>query len=1206
MNNNKRLALLIDAEDQFYDHIYPHLKADEYDLLRVDNELPVVESIEQHRPDLVMIALDSSSLDLSALISTVTRHAPELPVIALSKEHDERLISSALELGVWDILSLPLDKPIHTLMIGRVLELARLRGENRRLRSQITNLSILSETGIDGHLTHLKQVNAEWRAAFDGVRDPIFVHDQEGCIIRANRAYAERTSLPFNKIIGRPYWEIFPKSDGPLPQCKHTLHKGLDASVDYISLETGEVFLSRAFMTSSSDECQTSYIHILEDVTEQRKHQMILRRRDAIMQAIASGSEHFLKDSSWEENISLVLEKLGKATQVSRVYIFKNYFEEGLIRSRQCYEWTEEGISKQIDNPKLQAFSFQESGLANLEGKLSRGELIQIQVNDLDGIPRKHMQSQDIVSLILAPIFEGGRWWGFIGFDQCFKQRVWTPPEIDALKTLTETLSATIDRANTEKSMRVLTGAIESSMNAVAISDLQGRLTYVNQAFLDLWGFEHKTEVLDRSAIEFWQEPAEAERVIHALVENDTWQGELQAKRKDGSIFISQLSANMVLNQTGEPVCLMGSFLDITAHRRMQDLLKESEQRYRTLFDSAHDAIMVFSENLFVECNRAALDMFRCEEGDILEKSPGQLSPEKQADGSYSSDKAAMLIKAVERGESKFFEWTHRRIDGSLFDAEVSLSPLALPNKSYVLAIVRDISPRKRAERARKKSEQGLAEAQRIAQLGNWEWDILDNTLYWSDEVYRIFGLFPQEFDANYEAFLESIHPADRDAVKLAVNEALSDPETRYSIEHRVIRPDDVERVVHETGEVTFSDSGEAIHMIGTVQDITEQKETEEALIRTSRSLLTLSNCNQALVHATDEAALIADVCRIIVETGSYCGAWVGYVEQDEYKTLKPVTSYGVSQTLLNNVDFSWADDRPPGKAIRTGTAVVVQDVFSDPDTVACCELAIANGFQSIFAFPLMGFDESLGVLVVYAEGPDAFANDEVNMLCELSEDLAYGIQALRTRILHSQAESARAQAAIELQSSLVQTIQAIAVTVEKRDPYTFGHQQRVAKLATAMALEMGLDQDRIEGIRLGALIHDIGKISVPSEILTRPGRLNDIEYAMMKSHTEHGYDIIKDVNFPWPVQEMVVQHHERLNGEGYPYGLKGDEIILEARILAVADVVEAMSSHRPYRPSLGIEPAIDEITNKRGDFFDSNAVDACKRLIIEKGFKFT
>ena len=175
---------------------------------------------------------------------------------------------------------------------------------------------------------------------------------------------------------------------------------------------------------------------------------------------------------------------------------------------------------------------------------------------------------------------------------------------------------------------------------------------------------------------------------------------------------------------------------------------------------------------------------------------------------------------------------------------------------------------------------------------------------------------------------------------------------------------------------------------------------------------------------------------------------------------------------------------------------------------------------------------------------------------------------------------------------------------VETRDSYTAGHQTRSADLARNIAIEMGLLQEKINAIRIACSIHDIGKLSIPAEILSKPTKLSEIEFPPIMEHSRKGFEMLKDVESPWPLAEIVLQHHERMDGSGYPRNLKGEEICMEARILAVADVVEAMASHRPYRPGLGIEAALDEIKKNSGIFYDSDVADACLRLFREKGFK--
>nr|MBP7605217.1 HD domain-containing protein [Spirochaetota bacterium] len=191
------------------------------------------------------------------------------------------------------------------------------------------------------------------------------------------------------------------------------------------------------------------------------------------------------------------------------------------------------------------------------------------------------------------------------------------------------------------------------------------------------------------------------------------------------------------------------------------------------------------------------------------------------------------------------------------------------------------------------------------------------------------------------------------------------------------------------------------------------------------------------------------------------------------------------------------------------------------------------------------------------------------------------------------------------LRGAMNSIIEAMAFTVETRDPYTAGHQRRVTDLARAIAGELGLSDDEIDGIRMAGVIHDLGKISIPAEILSKPGRLSPIEFELIKTHPRTGYEILKNIDFPWPVAQIVFQHHEKMDGSGYPLGASGSDILIESRVLAVADVVEAIASHRPYRAALGIEKSLEEIVKFRGIHFDPAVVDACVILFTERGFQF-
>ena len=232
--------------------------------------------------------------------------------------------------------------------------------------------------------------------------------------------------------------------------------------------------------------------------------------------------------------------------------------------------------------------------------------------------------------------------------------------------------------------------------------------------------------------------------------------------------------------------------------------------------------------------------------------------------------------------------------------------------------------------------------------------------------------------------------------------------------------------------------------------------------------------------------------------------------------------------------------------------------------------------------------------------------------LCKTNQEMIEELSVLKQRIQQlEQSESARKRVEEAQRQSLEQLrravgtiIQVLVMAVEVKDPYTAGHQRRVTNLARTIATEMGLPPEKIEGLRLAGLIHDIGKITLPSEILSKPTKMSAIELSLISEHVRLGYHILKDVESSWPLAEIVYQHHERMDGSGYPRKLKGEEILIEARILAVADVVEAMASNRPYRPAVGLDAALEEIEKNRGVFYDTAAADACLKLFREKGFK--
>jgi putative nucleotidyltransferase with HDIG domain len=358
-----------------------------------------------------------------------------------------------------------------------------------------------------------------------------------------------------------------------------------------------------------------------------------------------------------------------------------------------------------------------------------------------------------------------------------------------------------------------------------------------------------------------------------------------------------------------------------------------------------------------------------------------------------------------------------------------------------------------------------------------------------------------------------------------------------------------------------------------------------------------LSKVNAAMIRVREPERLCDVACRIAVEDGHFLLAWIGFLEP-ETQRVRIVARYGDDAGYLDSVslsaDASVPEGRgPTGMALRERRAFINNDTESNPIMRPWRDQQLMRGYRSSASLPLTTQGKGTGVITLYADAPYAFSDEEVALLTALAEDFSFAIESAET----AQRET---KATAELLRSYLGAISAIAKLVEGRDPYTAGHQERVAAFAVEIAEEMGLGRDAVETVRLAGLVHDIGKMQVPADILTKRTKLTESEYDVIKTHAEAGYDVLRCIEFPRPIAEVVRQHHERCDGSGYPRGLSSAYILPEARVLAVADVLEAVSADRPYRPAMGMAYALDLLREERGATLDPEVVDAALRLGLE------
>lgn len=1257
----------------------------------------------------------------------------------------------------------------------------------------------------------------EWQDTFDALQDPIFLHDKDFRIIRSNQAYARQAGMDISAIIGKPYWEVFPSGNGPLPQCRGSSEGSAAPHSEEVTLDSGETFLSRSFAVHDAQGSYLHSVHILEDISEQRRLQAALTETAERYRSLFEGAPDaiFIADAetgrlidanpaaerligrSREEILTLHQSQL-HPPDVPAIDVFRKHVDVGstealhspseipVVRADGRQVATEIGarVFQLNGKPAIQGVFRDISARKEIEAKLSHNAQVLAQIHDsvvttdLDGIVSswnhgaEHLfgfredealgrpiafvypeeEHEFLATQVIAPLLEKGNHEvevrmrrksgelffaqlslsllhdeqgaavGMIGYSTDITQRKRAE---DALKEADQQLTA---------SLSLLKGIVESVPIRVFWKDKDLNYLGCNTLFAKDAGLASTDDLVAKTDYDMgWQEQAKLyqqddRRVMESGVAKLGY--EEPQTTPDGNTIWLRTSKVPLRNDVGEVTGVLGIYDDITRQKQAEEELLLSESRLREaqavaqlgsweldlvknelwwsdenyrIFDTLPEAVHTYEAFLkavhpedrefvnqaytesvkkhtvydiehrlllgdgsvrwvhercktyydengialrstgtthditerknaeaqasrlgrildnsineiyvfdasslkFVMVNEGACYNLGYSMAELVELTPLDLKPE------YTPETFEALIKPLRNDENwmQVFETMHRRKDGSLYPVEVHLQYSSTEVPPVFCATILDITARRQADERLRRSEAGLAEAQHIAQLGNWDFDIANGHVFWSDEIYRIFEIDPQKTSASYEIFLTVIHPDDREYVDRIYRESLKN-KTSYDITHRLQMPDGRVKYVRGMCETQFSEDGQALRSVGTVQNVTEQHFIEQALNRSNRALKAISSCNSVLVHSTDESKLLNNMCRVIIEEGGYRLAWIGMVEDGEEKAIRPAAHAGTDNGYLDLINVTYDDSEygygPAGCAVRHGEPQMVHDTRTDPHFAPWREAALERGYRSVLSLPLKdNNDEVFAVLSIYAEEVNAFNDEAFVLMEELTSDLAFGILALRTRDERDHFQQAHQQSDERYKQVLVDTIRAISLTVEKRDPYTAGHQNKVAQLSVAIGRELGMDDDHLEGLRLGATIHDIGKIYVPAEILNRPGRLSRAEFEIIQSHSEVGYDIIKDVQFPWPVAEMVIQHHERLDGSGYPRGLQGEEIILEARILAVADVVEAITSHRPYRPAVGLDKALLEIESHSGISYDPEVTGACLRLFREKGFQF-
>lgn len=517
--------------------------------------------------------------------------------------------------------------------------------------------------------------------------------------------------------------------------------------------------------------------------------------------------------------------------------------------------------------------------------------------------------------------------------------------------------------------------------------------------------------------------------------------------------------------------------------------------------------------------------------------------------------------------------------NGHKQDVELSVHSFSNDENTYTLLFSNKVIHNDSIEQTLFKTKSLLQLGEKLGKLGAWTLDLASNHLEWSPGTYAIHEL-SETFTPTLTSAISFYHPEDIKTLEQAIERCKKKGEG-WDLTLRIYTANGNLKWTRSVSEPLY-ENGKIASIFGTFQDISEQKFLEQEKQKLD---LIKSSILESTSDMVGESFLKTLASSLRKALDAKCAMFASVDNLDKTATS---IAFWLEDELKNNFTYNLKDT--PCEDVSLGKLCLYRDQVQQqfPKDTMLKDISA----ESYVGAPLLSSEgEILGIAIIIDDKPFE------------DEGLIKSIFSLFSG--RAAAELERLSSNDKLINALKKTVQAIALTIEQRDPYTAGHQRRVAILAEAIAKAMGLSAQRIEALKLGASIHDIGKISIASEILNRPGELGYLEYELIKTHSANGYEIVKDIDFPWPLAQMILQHHERLDGTGYPNGLKGEDIILEARIIAVADVVEAMTSHRPYRSAKGLDAALKEIDRGSASIYDPNVVAACHTVLNNEHFKW-
>ncbi|HYA26471.1 MAG TPA: PAS domain S-box protein [Thermodesulfovibrionales bacterium] len=626
----------------------------------------------------------------------------------------------------------------------------------------------------------------------------------------------------------------------------------------------------------------------------------------------------------------------------------------------------------------------------------------------------------------------------------------------------------------------------------------------------------------------------------------------------------------------------------ITERKLTEELLRESENKFRSLAEKSLVGIYIIQDDKFRYVNPMLAEIFGYTVEELIdEKGPEDLTLPQ--DWPIVKENLRKRISGEIQSSQHSFRGIKKNKESIHVDAFGSRT--VYKARPAVVGTLLDVTERKQAEEALRRNEEQLKEAQHLAHIGSWELDLVSNSLFWSDEIYQIFEIDKNDFGASYEAFLATVHPDDREAVDKAYRASVRN-KSPYEIVHRLKFPDGRIKFVQERCQTFYHVEGHPLRSIGTVQDVTERKLAEERLFRHLQRLSALRSIDLTISSSLDirmtlKIFLHHVVTQLVVDAASVL------LLNPSTRTLDYAASQGFRTSALRHSHLRLGEGYA-GVAALENRIVNIHNLKEEDSIFTRMEPLKSEDFITYYGVPLVAKGNVKGVLEIFHRSPLEPDEEWFDFLDALALQAAIAID---NNSLFYDLERSNTDLTLAYDS----TIEGWSHALDYKDKETEGHSRRVTELTLRIAREMGMTEDELVHVRRGALLHDIGKMGIPDSILLKPGSLTEKEWKIMRQHPVYSYELLYPITYLRPALDIPYCHHEKWDGTGYPRGLSGEQIPLSARIFAVIDVWDALCSDRPYRPAWSEEKAREHIRSLSGIQFDPKVVEAFFKAITER-----